>query len=221
MQGMIRCGLLAGLLVACHTSDPGTPDGNPDGSSPGGPGLHVRWSSEPATYPGNLEDWLTLDSVQLTVEDLKVIGDAGPGDIRTTKAVFLLRWDAQSVPEPIDFEDAPSGLYSKVSMQLDGHLIVPSLEIRGHVDIDGTWLEYEVEDRNAVSLSLDIDRMLDPGGSATVALMLKLHDALTSIDYKSLTVDHGKVSVETGDSQLATFIDKFSRAFSVDNSGPH
>lgn len=222
MQGMIRCGLLAGLLMACHTSDPGTPDGAPDGNEPGSPGLHVRWSSEPATYPGNLEDWLTVDSVQFMVEDLKVIGDAGPGDLRTTKAIFQLKWDAGSSPDMIDFSDAPTGLYSKVSMQLDGHLIVPSLEIKGHVNVEGTLLEYEVEDRNAVSLSLDINRMLQPGGSATVALVLNLHDALTSIDYKSLTIDQGKVSVETGDPQLPSFINKFvDKAFSVDNSGPN
>jgi hypothetical protein len=220
MQGMIRLGLLAGLLVACHTSDPGTSDApTPDGAD--APGLHVRWESEPSAYPANLEDWLTVDSVQFTVDYLKVIGDAGPGDLRTTKAVFQLRWDVDSTPSNIDFGDAPPGLYSKVSLQLDGHLIVPSLEIRGKVTIDGTTLDYEVEDRNAVALSLDIDRMLQPGGSATVALKLNLHDALTSIDYRSLSVDHGRVSVETGDSQLAGFIDKLEQAFSVDNSGPN
>lgn len=220
MQGMIRCGLLAGLLVACHTSDPATPDAPPiDGHGP--PGLHVTWESEPATYPGTIEDGLTVDSVALTVESLKVIGDAGPGDPRTTKAVFQLRWDDHDSPQAIDFEDAPTGLYSKLSLQLDGHTLLPSLEIKGHVELAGVTLEYEVEDRNAVPVSLDCDRMLQPGGSASLAVKLKLHDALTSIDYASLPVHDGKIELETGNSQLDEFVEKFGRAFSVDDSGPH
>ena len=220
MQGMIRCGLLAGLLVACNPSDPATPDAPPiDGD--GAAGLHVTWASEPSSYPGTIEDWLTVDSVTLTVESLKVIGDAGPGDPRTTKAVFQLRWDDHDSPQAIDFADAPTGLYSKVALQLDGHTLLPSLEIKGHVVLAGATVEYEVEDRNAVPVSLDCDRMLPPGGSAAIALTLRLHDALTSVDYESLPVHDGRIELETGNSQLDDFVDKFSRAFSVDNSGPH
>lgn len=220
MQGMIRCGLLAGLLVACHTSDPATPDAPaPDGSGPAG--LHVTWASEPSSYPGTLEDWLTVDSVELTVESLKVIGDAGPGDPRTTKAVFKLRWDDHTSPQPVDFADAPTGLYSKLALQLDGHTLLPSLEIKGHVEVAGVTFPYEIEDRNAVSVSLDCDRMLQPGGSVALAVDLKLHDALTSIDYASLPVDDGRLELETGNPQLDDFVEKFTRAFSIDNSGPN
>lgn len=217
---MIRCGLLAGLLVACNTSDPATPDAPPvDGHGP--PGLHVTWESEPATYPATIEDGLIVDSVTLTVETLKVIGDAGPGDPRTTKAVFQLRWNDHDSPQPIDFAEAPTGLYSKLSLQLDGHTLLPSLEIKGRVVVAGVTLDFEVEDRNAVPVSLDCDRMLQPGGSASLAVKLKLDDALTSIDYASLPVDDGKIELETGDPQLDDFVEKFSRAFSIDNSGPH
>jgi hypothetical protein len=220
MQGLIRCGVLAGLLVGCHTSEPPAPDGHrPDGAGP--PGLHVTWASEPASFPASIEDWLTVDSVELTLDSLKVIGDAGPGDPRTTKAVFQLRWDGDHEPQPIDFAEAPPGLYSKLALQLDGHLILPSLEIKGQVNIAGTWLGYEVEDRNAVAVSLDCDRMLQPGGSTTIAVKLRLHDALTSIDWDSVSIHDGELEVETGNSQLDEFVDKFSHAFSVDNSGPH
>jgi hypothetical protein len=220
MQGMIRCGLLAGLLVGCHTSDPATPDAPPiDGHGP--PGLHVTWESEPATYPGNLEDWLTVKSVDLTAESLRVIGDAGPGDPRTTKAAFQLRWDKDDSPQPIDFVDAPTGLYSKLSLQLDGYTLLPSLEIEGQVVLAGVTLDFEVEDRNAVPVSLDCDRMLQPGGSAVLAVKLRLHDALTSIDWESLPVHDGKIELETGNPQLDDFVEKFGRAFSIDNSGPH
>jgi hypothetical protein len=219
MQGMIRCGVLAGVLVACGSSDPAAPDAPaPDGGGPAG--LHVTWETEMPGYPGTIEDGLTVESVELNFDNLKVIGDAGPGDPRTTKSAFQLRWDDHSQPQDIDFGEAPTGLYSKVSLQLDGHLILPSLEIRGQVNIGDQVLDYEIEDRNAISLSLDCDRMLKPGGSATIALQLRLHDALTSIDFASLSIDHGKIEVETGDSQLEHFIDKFGHAFSVDNSGP-
>src|SRR3954471_14891262 len=104
MQGMIRCGLLAGFLVACHTSDPGTPDGGSDGSS-GAAGMHVVWSSNPASWPGAIDTDIQLDSATFLFDNLKVIGDAGPGDNRTSMDAFQLHWDDMTVPMTIDFAD--------------------------------------------------------------------------------------------------------------------
>lgn len=218
MQGMIRCGLLAGLLVACHTSDPAAPDGSVDGSA-GAAGLHVTFSSETA-IPGNVEDWLTLDDAMFAFDNLKVLGDAGPGDTRTTATTFSVRWDSSTTPMPIDFTDAPTGLYSKLSFQIDGHVSDESYRMHGQVYLGGVWTPYEIEDRNALSLSLDIDRMLQPGGSATLDLVVKLHDALTSIDFSTLRQDDGHLELGTLDPQMPAFRARMMEAFSADSSGP-
>lgn len=215
---MIRCALLAGLLLACHTSDPGTPDA-PQGS--GASGLHVTWATEPV-IAGNVESWLTLESATFAFDNLRVIGDAGPGDPRTTASAFTLHWDSTSSPAPIDFPDAPSGVYSKVSFQIDGHLIVNSYHLKGQVNVNGTWFPYDVEDHNALSLSLDINRTLAPGGMETIALLIKFHDALTGVDYSALPLDDGTtLQLETGDPQMTNFRDKLTQGFTVDTSGPN
>src|SRR6185503_15945876 len=129
MQGMIRCGVLAGCLVACHTTEPAIPDsGGPDGSS-GAAGMHVTWSSSPAMWPGAIAGGFQLDNATFLFDNLKVIGDAGPGDDRTTANAFQLHWDATNMPTTIDFADAPTGVYSKVAFQIDGHLIQSSYKL--------------------------------------------------------------------------------------------
>jgi hypothetical protein len=222
MQGMIRCGLLAGCLVACGGSDPAMPDGAlPDtGGSDGGAGMHVVWETTPAMWPGNVDGGLQLDSADFFFDNLRVIGDASPGDFRTTKALFQLHWDATHMPETIDFDDAPTGVYSKVSFQIDGHLVESSYHFKGHVSVSGTSFPFEVEDRNSLSLSLQCNRTLAPGGSVTLGVMINFADALKSVDWSSVHMDNGTIELETSDSQMPAFRDKFSQAFSIDNSGP-
>jgi hypothetical protein len=220
MQGMIRCGYLAGVLCACHSSQPATPDGQTLGDADR-PGLFVTWATQPPSFPETLETWLTLDSVALEFENFKVIGDAGPGDTRTTATGIDLNWATGHTPYPISFDNAPPGLYSKVSFQLDGHTVEPSFDLRGQLlQLDGTWQPYEIEDRDQFSLSLDIDRTLQPGGSVTIAMVLALHDALANIDYGSLPVDDGRLTLGTDDPQMDAFLNKLDSAFSVDGGTP-
>ena len=217
MQGMIRCGFIAGLLIACHTSSPGTPDG-PDAGGSGASGMHVTFVTKPAMIPGNIEDWLTLDSATFQFDNLRVIGDAGPGDPRTTATAFQLKWDSAGAPAPIDFADAPSGLYSKVSLQIDGQLVVESYHLKGQVNLNGTWKTYTIEDRNALSLSLDINRTLAPGGTATIGLLFSFSDALTGIDYSMLPTDDGALEMETTNAQMPAFRTRLTDGISIDVS---
>ncbi len=223
MQGMIRCGLLAGLLIACHTSDPGTPDGggvDGDGSA-GTAGLHVAFTSDPAPIPGTIDDGFTLELASFNFDNLKVIGDAGPGDPRTTANAFGVKWDSQSSPAPIDFANAPTGLYSKVSFQIDGHLLSDSYAIKGHVTVAGITSPYEVEDRNALSLSLDCSRQLAAGGTGTITVKFAFKDALESVNWSAVPMDDGKYELVTSDPQMPLFRSKLTDGISIDNSGPN
>lgn len=223
MQGMIRCGLLAGLLIGCHTSDPGTPDGGgADGDGGAGTaGLHVAFTSDPTPIPGQLENGFTLELAVFKFDNLKVIGDAGPGDPRTTANAFEAKWDSQSSPAPIDFVNAPTGLYSKVSFQIDGHLINDSYVMKGHVTVGGTSYSYEVEDRNALSLSLDCSRQLAAGGTGTITLKFAFHDALQGVDWTNVPNDGGQFELGTSDPQMPAFRDRLTNGISIDNSGPN
>jgi hypothetical protein len=216
MQGMIRCGLLAGLLIACHTSDPGTPDSGVDGSA-GGAGMHVSFATKPV-IPGNVEDTITLDSATFAFDNLQVIGDAGPGDTRTTATLFQLKWDAMTMPGAIDFSDAPTGVYSKVSFQIDGHLIDSSYRLKGQVNIGGNMVGYEIEDHNALPLSLDINRTLTPGGSAVIGVVIDFGDALAGVDWSMVPMDDGKLELETSSSQMPGFRMRLVDGFSIDDT---
>jgi hypothetical protein len=220
MQGMIRCGLLAGSLIACHTSAQGTPDGaGPDGDgSAGAAGLHVAFTSDPTPFPAQIEDGFTLELAVFKFDNLKVIGDAGPGDPRTTATGFQVKWDSQSSPAPIDFSDAPTGLYSKVSFQIDGHLIDDSYLLKGHVTVNGTSYPFEIDDRNALSLSLDCSRMLAAGGTDTIAVKFAFHDALQSVDWTTARMDDGQLELSTTDAQMAAFRAALTAGISIDNS---
>ncbi|MBV8756237.1 MAG: hypothetical protein JO257_03110 [Deltaproteobacteria bacterium] len=223
MQGLIRCGLLAGSLVACHTSSPAGPDGaTPDGGgSGGGTGLHVAFTSDPTPIPATLDNGFTLDSVLFRFDNLKVIGDAGPGDPRTTATRFTTKWDSQSTPTEIDFGDAPTGVYSKVSFQIDGHLIDDSYELQGHVTVAGTSYPFEVEDRSSLSLSLDCNRMLAAGGMNTIKLKLAFKDALETINWSNARNHDGTLTVDDTDPQILMVHSKLTNAISIDNSGPN
>src|SRR5512139_998511 len=106
MQGMIRCVVVAGLLSACHGDDTGVPDAPPGGSAD----MTVAWESRPGAWPGVIQDGVTIDSARFAFDSLRVIGDAGPGDPRTTARSFEVRWEKdRDPPTTIMFADAPTG----------------------------------------------------------------------------------------------------------------
>ena len=182
--------------------------------------MHVTFTSDP-TIPGNVSDQMTLSMATFNFDNLRVIGDAGPSDTRTTATNFSLHWDSMGAPPPIDFSDAPAGVYSKVSFQIDGHLVNSSYHLKGMVNVNGTMTPYTVEDIDALSLSLDVSQTLQPGGSVTVALLVKFHDALTGVDWSMVPFDDGALQLETGNSQMTNFRDKLTQGFSVDTSSPN
>src|SRR5688500_3658503 len=130
MQGLIRCALLAGLACACGPGDIGSQDAR-DGDAPGpmDSGLVVKWSTSPA-IPGDIVSGLVVHNARFSLDTLRVVGDAGPGDPRTTASVIDVRWRCASggdppcseteAPTDMTFDQAPPGLYSQVALKFDG-----------------------------------------------------------------------------------------------------
>ena len=119
MRGTIRCVVVAGVLLGCHSDDTVVP---PEDSTSGASGLVVHWSSAPTTWPGDLGGGITIESARFKIDSVRVIGDAGPGDPRTTATQFEARWNQETAPADNVFDDAPPGLYSQISLSIDGHL---------------------------------------------------------------------------------------------------
>jgi hypothetical protein len=216
MLAGVRSALLFGLACACHATSGAEPDAAmpPDAPPDLGAGLHVTWSTSP-TIPGTTGNY-TVSSMIFRVDSLSVIGDAGPGDPRTSKNLFELQWgDAGLHPDTIDFPDAPTGVYSQVTLLADGHLIDYSYEIYGSVQLSGVETPYKIHDRSTLTANITISTMLEPGGQAIVPLRVRVADALSVIDFTMLDTDAGVLELDTFDAQMGTFRDKLTAEFTV------
>jgi hypothetical protein len=207
--------LVLGAAACGGSGGPGAPDGggsnDPDAPVASGHGITIQWSAKPA-LPGTVHGDVTVTSALFRASYLEVIGDAGP-DLHTTAAVFALRWDADGQPEPIVLDDAPAGLYSRISMRLDG-VVVPSYEIEGTAKVDGQQRAFEILDLADIRVSIDdIGATLAPGGGVIIPIQLSLEAALGSVNFGQLPQAGGVLELAGDDPQLEQFRDKITTAF--------
>jgi hypothetical protein len=218
MQGLIRCALVAGLISACNPDDTTTPDGDVTGDG----GLTVRWGSRPESWPGDLGSNVTLQSARFALDSLRVIGDAGPGDPRTTKDAFVVRWaDGEAPPQDIEFQSAPTGLYSQISLQLDGNVVEESYELRGMVMVNGDLEVFQIEDSDPLAISLSIDKSLSPGAKSTIDIQIDFAHAISAVDFSSLDFNDGELQLDEGDPEIVEFRKKLVESFKTPNITPH
>lgn len=218
MQAAVRSALLVGLLCACQGTNTAAPDAGSGSDAGTGPtGLRVTWSSTPQ-IPGSIGNNLTVTYAVFRVDSLRVIGDAGPGDPRTSQTDFVVRWDSDSHPDAILFSDAPTGLYSKVTVQADGHLVDDSYEIDGKVALNGQTQEFQIHDRDALTANLDITTMLDPGTEAQIPILVRIDQALGVLDFSQLSYDDGHLELDTFDAQMPAFRAKLAASFVLGGS---
>lgn len=216
MQGPIRCVVVAGLLIGCSGDDTNVP--LPDGPVGGSGGLVVMWSTSPETWPSTTNG-ITLDRAELAIDSLRVVGDAGPGDPRTTASNFVVRWDDNSSPDDLMFSDAPTGLYSQVSMAIDGHLTTDSFDIRGTATAESETKDFEIDGDAPLAFTVQIDRTLTPPDVTTIKIRINFTHALEAIDFKQLDTSNGKWQLEDGDSQMAAFRQALGESFEVVDDG--
>lgn len=213
MRAAICTTILLGA-VACHHSVAEAPDaGSPD-SHVAELGLVVPWATTPA-IPG-ASGAFTVTSAQFRVANVRLIGDAGTGDPRTSLDNFLLTWDASHQPAPASFVAAPSGLYSKVTLTVDGHLEEDSYDIAGTVMVGGVSHPFKVHDRDWVDVALQISTTLEPGTQMHVPIDIHLDRALGAVDWSTVYDHDGALDLATYDFQMPAFRDKLAAAFAVD-----
>ena len=215
MLGLVRYGLATVVLAACHT---GASPGADSGQTPAG--LFVHWSTQPQAIPGDVGSNVTIRQAVFLLDYLRVIGDAGLTDTRTTAIALRIEWGSGTRPDDVPFTMAPTGLYSKVQLVLDGHLIDNSIHIEGTVVVSGNTRAFEIEDRNGLLVSLNIQRMLQPGETATIGLEVDFANALSGIDWTTLPYDDGRLHLDnqTSGSQLDAFEQHLTESFKVQDA---
>ncbi|HTR50880.1 MAG TPA: hypothetical protein VMJ10_09250 [Kofleriaceae bacterium] len=221
MQGVIRTALVASVLAACGSSPHATPDasamGSDDsGSGSGTGGFFVHWWSDPK-LPGAVGNNATVTSADFWLTSLRVIGDADPGDDRTTTDPGHIYWDDTGGPPYDQFKDAPSGLYSKLAVALDGLVINSSYDIKGSVDLGGSagTKSFHIHDLAPMNISLDIANTLQPGGTVDVTIHVDFTAAIGVVDFATLDTDDDDLDLDTLDSQMPAFRTALQNSFSI------
>ena len=149
-------------------------------------GLTVCWTAQPA-LPGQFSE-ATLLAVKLRVARLEVIGDTG-STTGTTMTDFDVIWSATTTPFPINFFAAEPGLYSRVSLQIDGKVVTRSYELRGTVVINGTAEPFEISDTTALAVDVSgYNVTLMAGQAVEVPIRVDMEKVIEAIDFASLPV---------------------------------
>ncbi len=196
------------VCVGCHGGAAQGPDGGPD-AGPIAPGVHVGWLTNPA-LPGAFGD-ITISEVTFKVQNLRVIGDVGSTD----SSDATLEWNATETPKPVDFPTAPAGLYSKLTLQLDGEIIDSSFEIQGTVVVAGTTHPFDIHDRDESKITLDCNATLAPDGGLLLPVRVDFASALGVIDFTKVDDDNGMLDLDTDDDQMSAFRDKLVDSFGL------
>jgi hypothetical protein len=212
------------LQAGCSGTAPGGtgdgPDADPierDGGGDGGVldsgiGLSfVTQPSLPADYSHN-GNHIWLDEAHFTMVDLRLIGDSATGDQRTSKDLVQFDW-AGDRSIPVDYPDAPPGMYSKV------RATVAAYEVRGEVEIDGgDTYGLEIEDSaSSVPIELPLEFVLEAGQSRQLEVEVDLRHMTEELPYDQIEVDEGSVEIEEGSDAMNQFIEKLGESFSVGN----
>ncbi len=196
----------------CGSTTPATPDARSDTDAGVGNGLALAFSVDPAV-PGTALPFVTLDSVELWVKDLRVTGDAAPGDDRTRAGFLAISWKAGHQPYPATFPMAPAGVYSKIAFKLENDT-GEAFRLTGTFTIGGTSHAYEIQDEEGVSVNVPMNLTLPAGGTATDTLEFHALGVLGVIDWKSASIDPDG-TIKLHDNDIAAVRNQLGLAFTA------
>lgn len=202
-------GLALLILAGCPGDDQSQPD------APAEAGVAVAWISEPATIPGRVEDGYDLAAAVFHLRDLRVVGDAGSGDARTTAPVAEVGWNDEASPATIVFPDAPPGLYARMLWTIDRGAGTYAYELRGTAQTTSGREPYAILDRDPVAVDLDYQVMADAGVRTTIVTRVDFDDILDVVDFDAAPVIGGVRTITAGDPQLAAIRVEVRKAFGV------
>lgn len=202
-------GLALLILAGCPADDQAQPD------AAGPAGVAVGWISDPAAVPGRVEDGFDLTSVVFHLRDLRVVGDAGAGDARTTAPVAELGWNDKAQPSQITFPEAPPGLYERMLFTIDRGAGSYAYELHGTAQTVAGRQPYAILDDDPLAIDLDYQIMAEAGRLTTIVTRVEFDDVLDVVDFDAAPLIGGVRTITEGDPQLATIRAEVHRAFGV------
>jgi hypothetical protein len=195
-------------------NDPPGDDGDDGG---GGGGLTIEWNGQPSTIPSEPSSDITIDRAVFHLDDLRLVGDAGPIDLDRDK----LEWSRGIVPTALPVMGALPGLYSRLLFDLDGSddgEVTYAYEITGTVKVNDSFQPYTLRDTSDLTLSLDFSIMLPAGGIATIPVRIEINKVVEVINFSQVSTQDGRYLVDDTSPQISNVRAAVRAAFSV--SGP-
>ncbi len=225
---------LAALLAAgCSVSsgsraDAGGPDPGEDGgdsrpdAAGGSAGLVLELRGVPALSASLGGDFNpVLEEVRIDLENLRAVGDAAPGDSRTSRDELRLEWwgasdddggdPAHNEPVVVTFDQAPPGLYSNVFAE------VKSYRLRGEVELaDDIEREFEITDEPSTELAISIPLggvTLEAGETRRVVIEVSCAAAVLAVPWDQVGEEEGNLVVDAQSPYIGAVHDAMLDAF--------
>lgn len=198
------------MLGGC--SDPSSPgqDAGPD--APVASGVALQWRAS-TPVPGPASAVLELGEVHLTASSLRLVGDAAPGDPRTTRGDFTLEW-GDAPPPPSVFEVAPAGRYGLIEIGVGGDH--EAYELHGRVEVGGVWSRFEIHDEVALGIAVPADFAVGPGPQTVQVIEIDLAAVAAAVDFARVPFDgEGVRAMPPGDPQIAAVRQAWALAFTA------
>lgn len=193
------------MLAACPAGDDAV---DPDAAPPRG--LRVAWTTSPPV-PGAVSADLSVSLVQLELSSMRAVGDAAPGDGRTTASDVELRWDQESVADAVLFPDAPAGLYARLELGSGGD--DEHYELRGQVTVGGEDFDFRIIDEAPLSISVDVDVAVTANAVAEIGVVFDAGAVLAAVPFEQVEPDDNELRIEAGDPEIAAIRASLASAF--------
>jgi hypothetical protein len=212
--------LVSGAATLVLAGCPSPPDDHRDGGGEedGGEddvGLILQFAAKDE-LPIEAGDQTTIERVELALRNLRAIGDAAPGDERTTREMVEVVLAAESEPEPVAFMSAPPGVYSRIEATIDGSVAgTPSYRIAGTVTIGVDQVPFEITDLAAIPLVVSLSQIeLEPAEVLTIEVRLDVKKLLEGVDVAALAPDpDGTIRIDQDDPQILLVRDAIDKSF--------
>ncbi|MCC6993192.1 MAG: hypothetical protein IT370_01055 [Deltaproteobacteria bacterium] len=182
-------------------SDP--PSGDGDAGTDGGAGVRglVFVFQVQPVLPGQTSPGVTVDSLELHLREVRVVGDAAAGDPRVSRADLTMKFLADKSTGELAFPDAPSGMYSRLAARLGG--TGDSYVIKGRALANGVSRPFEIEDEEALPLAIDFTPVqVRAGRVTTVRIGVDVAAAIADVDWDTVRFDGEKLKLEHDDAGI-------------------
>jgi hypothetical protein len=144
---------------------------------------------------------VTITEAELSVRDLRVIGDANHYGVTAA---------ALDLPGVVDVVDAPPGLYGALEFRLS------SWELRGSVLIDQRPFELRISsDQTSPTIMLPLELPLDVGVRRLILVAVDLATVVNVVDWSTVPVEGDRIRLDDASSLAPSFTTGMLDAFAV------